>query len=162
MNLKILTYPNEILDKKTEPVVDLDDNLIKFIHAMFDAMYDSNGVGLAANQVGLSKSIFVFDCSEDSDRPQCMINPMITSSSGLVTHREGCLSFPGIDLAVPRSQRVTVKYMDINGGYLVNTFKDIDAVCIQHEIDHLNGSTFLNRVNRSTRRSTLKTLRRKK
>lgn len=162
MTLKILKYPNESLDNATQPVLEVDDHLINEIHEMFDIMYNSNGVGLAANQVGLDKSVLVFDCSEDGESPTCMINPVIKSFSGTATFQEGCLSFPGISLFVSRSQKIIVDYLDINSEKVTKTFKGLEAICIQHEIDHLHGKTFLNRVNRQARRSALRNLRRKK
>jgi peptide deformylase len=162
MTLEILTYPNNHLDTVASPVEEIDEALIKTIHEMFDTMYNHNGIGLAANQVGLDKSLLVFDCSNDADSPQCLINPVVKVANGEILHQEGCLSFPGIDLIISRARTIVVEYTDINGKEVKKTFKDLEAICIQHEIDHLNGITFLNRVNRSTRRSALKTLRKRK
>ena len=162
MTLEILKYPNDYLDRPVSPVEEINDALIKTIHKMFDTMYDHNGIGLAANQVGLDKALLVFDCSDDADNPQCLINPVITVTNGDRLHQEGCLSFPGIDLIISRPSIIVVEYTDINGKQTKTTFKDLEATCIQHEIDHLNGITFLNKVNRSARRKALKALRKRK
>jgi len=162
MTLEILKYPNDYLDRAVSPVEKVDDALIKIIHQMFDTMYDHNGIGLAANQVGLDKALLVFDCSDDADSPRCLINPVVKVANGDRLHQEGCLSFPGVDLIISRPSTIVVEYTDINGRQVKSTFKDLEAICIQHEIDHLDGITFLNRVNRSARRGALKTLRKRK
>jgi|LWDU01.1.fsa_nt_gi peptide deformylase len=162
MTLEILKYPNDYLDRPCASVEKIDEALIKIIHEMFDIMYDNNGIGLAANQVGLDKSLFVFDCSDEADNPRCLINPIVKSANGDSLHQEGCLSFPGIDLIVSRSNVVVVEYSDINDKQMKTIFKDLEAICVQHEIDHLNGITFLNRVNRNIRRNAIRTLRKRR
>ena len=160
--LEILRYPNTVLDTCTQRVEEIDDDILKKIHSMFDTMYENEGIGLAANQVGIDKSIIVFDCSEDGESPRCLINPHITSERGQSLHSEGCLSFPGISLTILRSKEIDVSFMDINGKNQNMTFEGIESICVQHEIDHLLGKTFLSRANRSTRRRVLKALRKKK
>ena len=162
MLLALLEYPDNRLNMATEPVEEINDDILKKIHSMFDVMYDHSGIGLAANQVGLSESIIVFDCSEDHEVPVCLINPKIVAKRGAVVRTEGCLSFPGINLVISRAKEVDVNYMNINGKQETSTFNDLESVCVQHEIDHLNGETFLKRVNRNIRRSTLKLLGKRK
>jgi peptide deformylase len=162
MILNVIAYPDAKLDTPAINVEKITEDILKKVHDMFDTMYEHNGVGLAANQVGLKESILVFDCTEESDEPTCLLNPKVISSNGYTVQREGCLSFPNIGLFIKRSGSVQVSFMDINGKQVTKTFKGLESVCIQHEIDHLNGITFLERVNRNTRRKTLKEMRQSK
>ena len=154
--MKILKYPHESLLKKCVDVVEVTEDILLTIDKMLDTMYANHGVGLAANQVGLESSIFVMDCSEDRDEPSCFINPRVVSGNGECFFDEGCLSFPNVKIKVPRFETVVLEYMDINGTVLKKTLKGLESICAQHEIDHLEGKTFLEKVNRETRRASLK------
>ncbi|WP_411359733.1 peptide deformylase [Pseudidiomarina salilacus] len=141
--LNILKYPDERLRTVAEPVTSVDDDLRNTIDAMFETMYESNGVGLAATQVDVHKRLFVADCSEDQNEPLVFINPEITEKDGLFTNEEGCLSFPGVYAKVERAQKVTVQALDRNGESFSLTADGLLAICIQHELDHLNGKLFV-------------------
>ncbi|RUO56726.1 peptide deformylase [Pseudidiomarina homiensis] len=141
--LTILKYPDERLRTVAEPVTSVDDSLRDTIDAMFETMYDSNGVGLAATQVNVHKRLFLADCSEDQSEPLVFINPEITEKDGLFANEEGCLSFPGVYAKVERASKVTVKALDRNGEAFSLTAEGLLAICIQHELDHLNGKLFV-------------------
>lgn len=141
--LTILKYPDERLRTVAESVTSVDDSLRDTIDAMFETMYDSNGVGLAATQVNVHKRLFLADCSEDQSEPLVFINPEITEKDGLFTNEEGCLSFPGVYAKVERASKVTVKALDRNGEEFSLTAEGLLAICIQHELDHLNGKLFV-------------------
>lgn len=141
--LTILKYPDERLRTVAEPITSVDDHLRDTIDAMFETMYDSNGVGLAATQVNVHKRLFIADCSEDQNEPLVFINPEITEKDGLFTNEEGCLSFPGVYAKVERASKVTVSALDRNGETFSLTAEGLLAICIQHELDHLNGKLFV-------------------
>ncbi|HET8816769.1 MAG TPA: peptide deformylase [Pseudidiomarina sp.] len=141
--LTILKYPDERLRTVAEPVTEVDDALRTQIDDMLETMYESNGVGLAATQVNYHKRLFVADCSEDQSEPLVFINPEITAKEGLFTNEEGCLSFPGVYAKVERAGTVTVKALDRNGAEFSLTTDGLLAICIQHELDHLNGKLFV-------------------
>ncbi|MDN7125404.1 peptide deformylase [Pseudidiomarina sp. 1APP75-32.1] len=142
-NLTILKYPDERLRTVAEPIISVDDSLRETIDAMFETMYDSNGVGLAATQVNVHKRLFISDCSEDQNEPLVFINPEITEKDGLFANEEGCLSFPGVYAKVERAEKITVTALDRNGETFTMNAEGLLAICIQHEIDHLNGKLFV-------------------
>ena len=160
--MKILNYPHPSLLKKSVEVEEVTEDILETIDNMLETMYENHGVGLAANQVGLESSIFVMDCSEDRDEPRCFINPRVVSGNGECYFDEGCLSFPNIKIKVPRFESVVIEYMDINGTVLKKTLKGLESICAQHEIDHLQGKTFLEKVNRETRRASLKQMKKRR
>lgn len=162
MKLEVLKYPNKSLETPTIEVSKIDETLLRRIDEMIDTMYANGGCGLAANQVGYTDSVLVFDCSEDADSPSCMINPKIVLEKGSSVNQEGCLSFPNVGVNILRPTKITVEYLDINGESNKKVFTGSEAICIHHEIDHLMGKTFLDRVNRSTRRMVMRKLRRSK
>ncbi len=141
--LTILKYPDERLRTVAQPVAEVDDRLRQQIDDMLETMYESNGVGLAATQVDFHYRLFVADCSEDQNAPLVFINPEITAREGEFTNEEGCLSFPGVYAKVERAGKVTVEALDRNGQPFSLTAEGLLAICIQHEIDHLNGKLFV-------------------
>lgn len=141
--LTILKYPDERLRTVAQPVEQVDDALRATIDDMFETMYDSQGVGLAATQVNVHKRLFVADCSEDQNEPLVFINPEIIEKDGEFTNEEGCLSFPGVYAKVERAGSVTVKALDRNGQEFTLNADGLLAICIQHELDHLNGKLFV-------------------
>lgn len=141
--LTVLKYPDERLRKVAEPIATVDDALRATIDDMFETMYESQGVGLAATQVDIHKRLFVADCSEDQNEPLVFINPEITKAEGHFTNDEGCLSFPGVYAKVERAEKVTVQALDRNGESFSLEADGLLAICIQHEIDHLNGKLFV-------------------
>ena len=143
---------DEILSKKCREVETIDDRIIELGKDMLETMYKNDGIGLAACQVGILKRVIVYDVKyveEDGKKEgHILINPKITSrSKSMIEVEEGCLSFPDIYKVVQRHEKVTVEYTDINGKKKKINAKDIEAVCLQHEIDHLDGIVFLDRYN---------------
>ena len=141
--LTVLKYPDERLRKVAAPVATVDDALRAVIDDMFETMYESQGVGLAATQVDVHQRLFVADCSEDQNEPLVFINPEITKAEGHFTNDEGCLSFPGVYAKVERAEKITVSALDRNGEQFSLDAEGLLAICIQHEIDHLNGKLFV-------------------
>lgn len=150
-NLTILKYPDERLRTVAKPITDVDDALRKVIDDMLETMYESNGVGLAATQVNVHQRLFVADCSEDQNEPLVFINPEITATDGHFTNEEGCLSFPGVYAKVERAGTVTVKALDRDGAEFSMTADGLLAICIQHEIDHLDGKLFVDYLSKLKR-----------
>ena len=141
---------DEILSKKCREVETIDDRIIELGKDMLETMYKNDGIGLAACQVGILKRVIVYDVKyveEDGKKEgHILINPKITSrSKTMVEVEEGCLSFPDVYKVVQRHEKVTVEYTDIDGKKKKINAKDIEAVCLQHEIDHLDGIVFLDR-----------------
>lgn len=141
---------DEILSKNCRTVEKIDDRIIELGNDMLETMYKNDGIGLAACQVGILKRIIVYDVKyieEDGKKEgHILINPKIVSrSKSMIEVEEGCLSFPDIYKVVKRHEKVTVEYTDINGKKKRINAKDIEAVCLQHELDHLDGVVFLDR-----------------
>jgi len=157
--LDLIFAPDPILKKTAEKIKNIDKNTKKFIHDMCDTMYENNGVGLAAPQVNCSAQILVIDCSnkDEKSKLKVLINPRIKSlSKDVKLYEEGCLSFPGHYLEVSRPDIAMVNYIDINGTEKIEEFKDFESVCVQHEIDHLSGTLFVEYVSRLKRQIVLK------
>jgi peptide deformylase len=146
--LDILRYPDPRLYEKAEPVPEVDDSIRGLIRDMAETMYSAPGVGLAATQVNVHKRVVVIDASESRDQLVVLINPEIVSSEGFQYCDEGCLSVPGIYEPVERSERVTVRALDADGRPFVLTAERLLAVCIQHELDHLEGKVFVDYLSR--------------
>jgi len=146
--MKILIYPHEILAAKAEPVTQIDGKLQGFIDSMIKKMYEAEGVGLAANQVGSPIQVVVMDItpSEEGPHPVVLLNPVITETEGTATHEEGCLSVPGYSAKVTRPARVEVKAYDRHGKEIRLEGEGLLSRCLQHEIDHLNGICFVDRL----------------
>lgn len=144
--LPILRFPDTRLKKVAAPVVNVDDSIRKLVADMAETMYEAPGIGLAATQVDVHKRVVVIDTSEDKNDLRVFINPTLASSEGSQTGEEGCLSVPGIYDRVERAERVTVHYLDLAGKKQSLTTDGLLAVCIQHEIDHLNGTVFVDHL----------------
>jgi len=148
--LKILNYGDPLLRKKAEKVHKVSAKIQKLIDDMFDTMYANNGVGLAANQIGELKRIFVLDCSTDEETmPQMVfINPVIIKKTGAIVSREGCLSFPGLYTDVKRYEKILIRFMDVKGKIKTVEIPENTLLCraIQHELDHLDGVLFVDHV----------------
>ncbi len=142
-HLTILHFPDERLRTVAEPVKRVDDRLRKFIDDMFETMYEAPGIGLAATQVDFHQRLIVIDVSEEKDQPLVFINPEILEKEGVEEMDEGCLSVPGIYEKVQRADRVKVRALDRNGEAFELEADGLLAVCIQHEIDHLDGKLFV-------------------
>lgn len=160
--LNIMKWPNAPLSTPCTEVTTFDESLRKFADDMLETMKHFKGIGLAANQVGSSKRMFVAnapDPGKDWDgKDMVFINPKIVSASGSEPFREGCLSFPDMYEFIVRSEAVSVAYQDIEGQHKIIEAKDLMAVVVQHEIDHLDGKTFLDRMSRLKKEMFMKKL----
>lgn len=156
--LKILVYPDKKLRDITVPVLEFDAALQQQVKDLFETMYDDEGCGLAANQVGLSARLFVMDTSRDQSNPICMINPEIIHCAGTTVSEEGCLSFPGVYTSVDRAEQITVRFQDVKGQKQELSLTGLAANCVQHELDHLNGTLFIDSLSRLKRERMLKKL----
>ena len=146
--LDICKYPDPVLLKKAKPVIKLDDELKKLIGDMIDTMYQAPGIGLAANQIGRPIRIIVFDITpKDQERqPSVLVNPEVIESEGEQTLEEGCLSVPEYYSDVKRSARVKVRGQDLEGNPVEVCGEGLLATVLQHEIDHLDGILFIDRI----------------
>lgn len=171
--LDVITEPDPRLHMVSEPVEQVDDELRGLMDDMLETMYASQGIGLAAIQVGVPKRVLVMDIGHSQSRyeesgeanaePMFLVNPEIVESSEEVqTFKEGCLSFPGQYADVKRPEEVTVKYLDYEGEEQVMHASGIMAVCVQHEIDHLNGVVFVDYLSRLKREMILRRLKKQK
>jgi len=141
--LEIINYPDPRLRKKGKPVTRFDESLVKLKDDMLETMYAAPGVGLAAVQIGEYKRMLVIDVTEDKKDPLCFINPEIISSEGEMKTEEGCLSVPAIYEPVTRFETVTVKAQNEYGEHFELSAQGLLSVCIQHEMDHLEGKLFV-------------------
>ena len=137
--LNILTFPDERLRRKAEPVAEVDDEVRTLVDAMLETMYDAAGIGLAATQVDVHRRILVADVSDDGSTPLVLINPEIVARDGQQVREEGCLSVPGVYAKVERAAVITVRALDRDGQTIEVEADGLLAVCIQHEMDHLDG-----------------------
>ena len=157
--LEILEFPDPRLRTVATPVEKVDDALRQLIDDMFETMYDAPGIGLAATQVNVHKRLLVMDISENGDEPRVFINPEITPlTEQTKPYDEGCLSVPGFYESVERPDRVLIKALDRNGEAFEIEADGLLAVCIQHEIDHLDGKLFVDYVSRLKRERIRKKL----
>jgi peptide deformylase len=141
--LKILQYPDERLHTIAAPVTQVNDKIRALIQNMAETMYAAPGIGLAATQVDVHERIIVIDISETHDQLHVFINPEITTCTGTFDYEEGCLSVPGIFGKVKRAETVKVKALDAKGKPFTLEATGLLAVCIQHEMDHLEGKVFV-------------------
>ncbi len=155
--LPILTYPDPRLAEKSAPVEQVDDAIRQLIDDMFATMYEAEGVGLAAPQVGITKRIIVVDCGvREKDeppplkpvQPYAIVNPEVVQAEGKITWEEGCLSVPGYTDEVDRAAKVVVKGLNREGVEIRIEAEGLLGVCLQHEIDHLQGVLFVDRLSR--------------
>jgi peptide deformylase len=146
--LDILIYPDPRLHEVAAPVDTVDDNIRKLVDDMAETMYAAPGIGLAAAQVNERKRIIVVDISESKDSLKIFINPQIISAEGSEESEEGCLSVPDIYAPVSRAEKIRVRALDRNGDSFELDADGLLAVCIQHEIDHLDGKVFVDYLSR--------------
>ncbi|HVJ68004.1 MAG TPA: peptide deformylase [Caulifigura sp.] len=147
--MQIVPFPHPALRWKSRDVTRIDDNLRSIVEEMFDLMYESKGIGLAANQVGLPIRLFVVNVSGDpekKDEEVVFINPTIRNRSGQAVGEEGCLSLPGLYADVSRPETITVEAFDLDGQPFRVKIDDLPARVIQHETDHLDGVLFIDRL----------------
>ena len=147
--LPILHYPDPRLHTVAKPVAQIDERIRTLVRDMADTMYAAPGIGLAATQVNVHEQVVVIDLSDTKDQLQVFINPQIIAQS-LETEvsEEGCLSVPGIYDEVERAARVTIEALNLNGEKITVAADDLLAVCLQHEMDHLNGRVFVQHLSR--------------
>ena len=154
--LKILEFPNPNLRKVAVPVTSFDNDLKRLIDNMFETMYEANGIGLAATQVDVHKRLLVLDVSEERNDPQVFVNPTIyVIESDLSDYDEGCLSVPGFYETVSRPKKIKVSAQDKEGSQFELEADGVLSVCIQHEIDHLDGKLFVDYLS-SLKRNRIK------
>ncbi|MEW6056442.1 MAG: peptide deformylase [Bdellovibrionota bacterium] len=161
--LKIYTFPDPVLKQKAEPVEAFDEQLAKLAADMLDTMYDAPGVGLAANQVGVLQRIAVIDVDYDvegeeegirkyvNQNPRVLVNPEVVTRKGEFLFKEGCLSVPGYSEEVKRAEEIEIRYQDLQGQPQTLQGNALLAVAIQHEIDHLDGKLFIDRLSLAKR-----------
>jgi peptide deformylase len=156
--LTILEYPDPRLRTIAQPVDVVDDGLRSLIDDMFETMYASNGIGLAATQVNIHRRLLVVDISDDHDQPLALINPEVVEREEVDVTQEGCLSVPGIFDDVERARRIRVKALGRDGQPFEMEADGLLAVCIQHEIDHLEGKLFVDYLSELKRQRIRKKL----
>jgi peptide deformylase len=156
--LKILEFPDPRLRTKAVPVDTVDDELRKLIDDMFETMYDAPGIGLAATQVDVHRRLLVADVSPDTSDPHVLINPEIIEKDGVTVTDEGCLSVPGYYEEVKRAEHIRVRFLDRDGEPREMEADGLLAVCIQHEMDHLEGKLFVDYLSETKRQRIRKKL----
>ena len=153
MSRRLVVYPNEILSRKAAPVERIDDFIRELAREMTSIMYENRGIGLAAPQVGEGVRLITVDVSGPDKRDELMVlvNPEIIRQEGECTSEEGCLSVSGYRTAVKRAEKVHVRALDLEGREIILEADDILATCLQHEVDHLDGVLFIDRISRLKR-----------
>ena len=149
--LTILEFPDERLRHCADPVMFPDDRLGKLIADMSVVMYAAPGIGLAATQVNHSLRLFIMDLSKEQNRLQVFVNPEILETQGVTSSEEGCLSVPGMYETVERSEEILLSWCNQTGERQRQRFDGLDAICIQHELDHLDGKLFVDHISRLKR-----------
>jgi len=142
-SLDILLYPDPLLRRTADPVDDVDGEVATLVDRMFETMYEAPGIGLAATQVNVHRRVVVIDVSEEKDSPLTLINPVLVLAEGEAEMQEGCLSIPEVYETVRRPDQVRVAAVDREGNPFELDAEGLLAVCIQHEIDHLDGKLFV-------------------
>jgi peptide deformylase len=156
--LRILEFPDPKLRIKAQPVGNVDDALRRLIDDMFETMYQAPGIGLAATQIDVHRRLLVADVSSERTDPHVLINPVIIEKDGLMVTEEGCLSVPGFYEEVERAEHIRVRYLDRDGEEVESEFEEMLAVCVQHEIDHLDGKLFVDYLSEAKRQRIRKRL----
>jgi peptide deformylase len=156
--LNILHYPDDRLRTRAQVVSQVNDPIRQLIDDMFDTMYTAPGIGLAATQVNVHQRVIVIDISEDKTQPLTFINPEILRRDGQQEYEEGCLSVPGFYEPVERAASIRVKALDRNGRLFELDAEGLLAVCIQHEMDHLEGKLFVDYISQLKRQRIRKKL----
>jgi peptide deformylase len=160
--LPILQYPDERLHRVAQPVTRVDEKIQQIIKGMAETMYAAPGIGLAATQVDIALRIIVIDSSPSHDQLLTLINPQLISQSGVSEFEEGCLSVPGIYEKVPRADRIRVRALNAQGQPFERDADGLLAVCIQHEMDHLEGRVFVEYLSRLKQQRIVEKLRKQR
>ncbi len=153
--LSILLYPDARLHSVARPVLEVNEEIRKLINDMAETMYAAPGVGLAATQVDVHQRVIVIDTSPARDQLRVFINPEIVLASGVSDYEEGCLSVPGVYGKIQRSQHIRVRALGADGASFECEADGMEAVCIQHEMDHLEGKVFVEKLSRLKRERIL-------
>jgi peptide deformylase len=156
--LEILEIPDTRLRKTAKPVEVFDEQLDRLVGDMTETMYSAQGIGLAATQVNIHQRLLVLDVSEEQDQPRVYINPEILEEEGSETCEEGCLSVPGIYAEVTRAEKIHISAQNVDGSFFAEELDGMHAICLQHEIDHLNGKLFIDYLSPLKRRMVTKKL----
>ena len=156
--LDILEFPDPRLRNTAKPVENVDGKLVQLSDRMLDTMYQAPGIGLAATQVSVSKRLLVIDISENKQSPLVLINPLINEKEGEIESNEGCLSVPGFYEPVIRSSKILIEAINRDGEPFTMEAEDLLAVCIQHEMDHLDGKLFVDYLSATKRQMIRKKL----
>jgi len=151
--LHICTYPEEILRQRAEPITEIDEEVVKLVDHMTETMYSAPGIGLAATQVGVAKQVLVVDIAPRRPESELivLINPEIVAAEGEVIFEEGCLSVPDYQAEVKRHEKITVRGLNLKGEEVEIEAEGLLAVVLQHEIDHLDGMLFIDRLSKLKR-----------
>ncbi|MCB9523250.1 MAG: peptide deformylase [Myxococcales bacterium] len=151
----VLTYPDARLRTVAAPVTAFDAALAELVTDLFDTMAFEGGVGIAATQIDVHLRVLVMDCGRDEPRPLVFVNPEIVARDGEIVWSEGCLSVPGARADVDRAEAVTVRFCDLQGQPQIIELAGLEAVCLQHEVDHLDGRLYIDRLGELERRAVL-------
>ncbi len=157
--VELIAYPEveDFLYTKSVEIEEINSDIIDLAHQMAQIMYNSGGIGISAPQVGINKRLIVLDCTEEKNNTVYMINPVITWQSREISQRsEGCLSYPGLIMPVSRPKRVKVEGLDLEGKKVSFEASGLYARCICHEVDHLDGIPYIQRVSRQVRRHLIR------
>ena len=154
--LTVLHFPDPRLRKKARPVAAVDAQVRQLSRDMLETMYAENGIGLAATQVNVQQRVVVMDLSEQKNDPVTLVNPEITQETGTEEMEEGCLSVPGYTDLVQRAEKISYRYLNLDGEEIEAEADGLRAVCIQHEIDHLDGKLFIDYLSPIKRRRVRK------
>ena len=141
--LDILHFPDSRLRQKCLPITEVNDEIRQLIDNMLETLYNADGIGLAAIQINVHKRVLVTDISKKGNKPLVFINPKILTANGIEITQEGCLSIPGFYEEIERANHISVEALDHNGKYFKLECHGLQAICIQHEIDHLDGKLFI-------------------
>ncbi len=144
--LNIVEYPDAMLRQQAVKITSFDASTAEVSANLLDTLYSTSGIGLCAPQIGESVQILVMDLSDDHSQPEVFVNPTILKKSGMAIAEEACLSIPGVAAKVMRSGQILVQAQDINGEPFEREYQNMKAVCLQHEIDHLQGKLFIDRI----------------
>ncbi len=156
--LSILEFPDPRLRKTASPISNVDDDHRTLIDNMFETMYAAPGIGLAATQVDIHERLLVADVSADQTEPHALINPEIIEKDGVIVTAEGCLSVPGYYEEVQRAEHIRVRFLNRDGEQVEMEAKGMLAVCVQHEVDHLDGKLFVDYLSEAKRQQIRKRL----
>ena len=155
--LDLLEWPHPLLCMPSKPVLVFDDILTSLVEQMWITLTKAGGVGLAAPQVGSSQRLFIMDCSiiQSDATHQVYINPTLSNHQGITTFKEGCLSFPGLRVDIPRFETVDIQAQDLSGQWFTRSLTGLEAICAQHEFDHIEGKAFIDRLEKEQRNEVL-------